>query len=162
MIKHAFLNNLKKQGRLELVAVSGEISESYQEKSANCLKSAKILEKNSLYENSISMSYYAMYNQLLALLFLCGIKCENHTGSILLLKLVFEKQELWEIRSEAKKERIDKQYYVTGKKDDATKETADELLKDAENFILEIKVAITKLSNDSIAQFRENIAGLKL
>ena len=69
-----FLNKLKKEGKLELVDPSEDICNSYLEKSANCLKSAKLLLQNNLYENSISMSYYAMYNLLLVLLFRTGVR----------------------------------------------------------------------------------------
>ena len=98
-----FLNKLKQEEKLELVEPSEDICNSYSEKSANCLKSAKLLLQNNLYENSISMSYYAMYNLLLALLFRAGIKCENHGGSILLLKLVFGKDDLYKLISDAKR-----------------------------------------------------------
>ena len=150
-----FLNKLKQEEKLELVEPSKEIQESYSEKSANCLKSAKLLLQNNLFENSIGMSYYAMYNLLLALLFRTGIKCENHGASILLLKLLFEENELFKLISDAKKERIDKQYYVTTEKDDITKEVAEELLNNAEDFVLKIKVVIKHLSNDSIDEIRE-------
>ena len=100
------------------------------------------------------MSYYAMYNLLLALLFRVGIKCENHGGSILLLKLLFDENELYKLISEAKKERIDKQYYVTTVKDEITKETAEELLNDAEDFVLRLKVIIKNGSNDFISEIR--------
>ena len=95
MKKNNFLNTLKTEEKLELVESSEEIYDSYLEKSANCLKSAKLLLQNNLYENSIGMSYYAMYNLLIALLFKIGIKCENHGGSILLLKLLFDKSTLY-------------------------------------------------------------------
>ena len=150
-----FLNKLKKEGKLELVEPSEDICNSYSEKSANCLKSAKLLLQNNLYENSIGQSYYAMYNLLLALLFRTGIKCENHGGSILLLKLLFGENDLYKLISDAKKERIDKQYYVTTEKDEITKEIAMELLSNAENFILKMKVVIKNLSNDSIDKLRE-------
>ena len=101
------------------------------------------------------MSYYAMYNLLLALLFRTGIKCENHGGSILLLKLLFEKDELYKLISDAKKERIDKQYYVTTEKDEITKDIADELLSNAEDFVLKMKVVISNLNIDSIDELRE-------
>ena len=150
-----FLNKLKKEEKLELVEPSEDICNSYSEKSANCLKSAKLLLQNNLYENSIGQSYYAMYNLLLALLFRTGIKCENHGGSILLLKLLFGENDLYKLISDAKKERIDKQYYVTTEKDEITKEIAMELLSNAENFILKMKVVIKNLSNDSIDKLRE-------
>ena len=113
-----FLNKLKKEEKLELVEPSEDICNSYSEKSVNCLRSAKLLLQNNLYENSIGMSYYAMYNLLLALLFRAGIKCENHGGSILLLKLLFEENDLYQLIFDAKKERIDKQYYVTTERDE--------------------------------------------
>ena len=150
-----FLNKLKKEEKLELVEPSEEIEESYSQKSADCLKSAKLLLQNNLFENSIGMSYYAMYNLLLALLFRVGIKCENHGGSILLLKLLFKENEFFKIISDAKKERIDKQYYVTTEKDDITKEVAEELFNNGEDFVLKIKVVINNLNNDSVDEIRE-------
>ena len=152
---NTFLNKLKKEGKLELVEPSEDICSSYSDKSANCLKSAKLLLQNNLYENSIGMSYYAMYNLLLALLFRAGIKCENHSASILLLKLLFGKDDLYNLISDAKKERIDKQYYVTTEKDEITKEIADELLNNAEDFVLKVKVVIKNLNNDFIEELRE-------
>lgn len=101
------------------------------------------------------MSYYAMYNLLVALLFRVGIKCENHGGSILLLKLLFDKNDLFKLISDAKKERIDKQYYVTTEKDEVTKESAQELLDNAEDFVIKIKLAIKNLNNDYIDEIRE-------
>ena len=158
-MKNTFLNKLKKEGKLELVEPSEEIQTSYTYKSENYLKSSKLLLQNNLYENSISMSYYAMYNLLIALLFKVGIKCENHNGSILLLKLLFS-DNLHEIISNVKKERIDKQYYVTTEKDDITKEIAEELLRDVQDFILKIKVMIMNLNNDKIEKTRKNFEKL--
>lgn len=155
-----FLNKLKKEEKLGLVEPSDDICNSYSEKSANCLKSAKLLLQNNLYENSIGMSYYAMYNQLLAPLFKVGIKCENHGGSILLLKLLFNENFLYKLISDAKKERIDKQYYVTTEKDEISKEIADELLKNAEDFALKMKLLIRDLNNDKIEELRKTFESI--
>jgi hypothetical protein len=43
-----------------------------------------------------------MYNSLTALLFRVGIKCENHAGSILLLKKLFKRIDLFNAISFAK------------------------------------------------------------
>src|SRR3990167_5851335 len=157
---NTFLNKLKKEGKLELVEPSEDICNSYSEKSATCLKSAKLLLHNNLYENSIGMSYYAMYNLLLALLFRAGIKCENHSASILLLKLLFGKDDLYNLISDAKKERIDKQYYVMTEKDEITKEIADELLNNAEDFVLKLKLVIKNLNNDSIDELMKKFEAI--
>lgn len=35
------------------------------------------------------MAYYSMYYMVLALLFATGIKCENHSGAIILLERLY-------------------------------------------------------------------------
>ncbi|MBW2989227.1 HEPN domain-containing protein [Candidatus Woesearchaeota archaeon] len=145
-----------KEEKLGLVEPSEDICSSYIGKSSDCLRSAKILFQNSLYENSVAMSYYAMYNLLLALLFRAGIKCENHSGSILLLKLLFDKVDLSNMISDGKKERIDRQYYITTKKDELTKGSAGGLLDCAESFVLDIRSLISNLDNESIEELRKS------
>ncbi len=81
-----FLARLRQEEKLSLIDPSENISNSYAEKSANCMKSARLLYENSLYENSVAMSYYTMYNILISLLYKVGIKSENHLGSILILR----------------------------------------------------------------------------
>jgi len=145
-----------KGGKIELVEPSVAISESYLEKSNNSLKSSKILLKNNLYENSISMSYYAMYNCLLALLFKIGIKSKNHSGSILLFKKLFRRFELFKILSFAKEERIDKQYYVTSKKNFAlTKKSASNMAKNAEVVTVQLKLILKNMNNENIQILRK-------
>ncbi|MCK4634358.1 MAG: HEPN domain-containing protein [Candidatus Aenigmarchaeota archaeon] len=161
MKKQSFLSKLKEDGKLELVEASEEICSSYLEKADNCLKSAKILLKNELYENSISMSYYAMYNSLTALLFKTGIKCENHSASILLLKKVFNKIDLFKKISSTKEERIDKQYYLTSKENlELTKESTKDMINEAENFLIQIKLFINKLCIEEIENIRKRFKSL--
>lgn len=155
-----FLNKLKKDGKLELADPSDEICNSYLEKAENCLASAKLLLDNDLYENSVSMSYYAMYDSLLAFLFKTGIKSENHSASILLLKLLFNQQRLFKIISGAKEERIDSQYYVATENFDLTKESAKELFIGAEKFILEIKLLIKNIPNNQVNNLKEKFNDL--
>lgn len=152
-----FLIKLKKEDRLEIVEPSDEICESYFEKSVNCMKSAKILLENNLYENSISMAYYAMYNALTALLFKAGIKCENHNGSILILGRFFGRSDLFKIISSAKKERIDNQYYLDSKDASLTKESAAKMISAAENFAVRLKLLAKSLKNDEIKKITDKI-----
>lgn len=154
MKKNNFLSKLNKEKKLELVDSSQEICESYLQKADNCFSSAKLLFNNELYENSVTMSYYSMYNSVIALLFKTGVKCENHAGLILLLKLLFDKKDLFNLISDAKKERIDKQYYVAEL--DLTKESTEETLRNAEIFLVKIKLIIKELSNEEIGKLRVN------
>ncbi|MBU0530052.1 MAG: HEPN domain-containing protein [Nanoarchaeota archaeon] len=156
MKKQGFLRNLEDEGKLELVDPSEDICRSYMEKSDNCMKSAKILLENELYENSVSMSYYAMYNSLTALLFGVGIKCENHTGSMLLLNRLFRRTDLFRIISSAKKERIDKQYYVSSKDNGKLEaSSAREMTTDAEDFVLKIRLISRNLNQEDIEDIRQ-------
>ena len=156
MRKPSFLSKLKKEGKLEHVEPSEEICKSYTDKADNCLKSAKLLLEHDLYENSVSMSYYAMYNLLTALFFKIGIKCESHAGSIILFKKMFGKADLFKIISFAKEERIDKQYYVTSEKNFIlTKESAEDMVRKAEDFLVKMKLEIAELRNEQIESLRE-------
>ena len=84
-----FLIRLKNEEKLSLIEPSEEIKESYFEKSESNLSSAKILLKNDKFEEAVALTYYSMYNLVIALLFKVGIKSENHTASIILLDELF-------------------------------------------------------------------------
>lgn len=154
MKKSNFLIKLKKQGKLELVSPSDDICNSYIKKAEDSLKSARVLLQNNLYENSVSMSYYTMYHSLTALLFKVGIKCENHSGSIILFKKLFGRMDLYKTIRFAKKERVDKQYYVDFI---LTKESAIDLIKKAEDFLVKIKLTIKNIRNEDISNLRERL-----
>ncbi len=160
MKKQSFLVKLKREGKLELVEPSEEICKSYLEKANNCFKSAKLLLQNNLYENSISMSYYAMYNPLIALLFKIGIKCENHSASIILFKRLFNRIDLFKTISFAKEERVDKQYYIASKQDVLTKRSAQEMYTKAENFIIKMKLLINNLNIEEIEKIRNRFVSI--
>jgi uncharacterized protein (UPF0332 family) len=150
MIKLSFLAKLKKEGKLSLVEPSNEIKQSYIQKSESNLFSAKILVNNNKLEEAVALAYYSMYHFLTALLFKTGIKSENHTASIILLKELFgiENKEI----SFAKKERLDKQYYVDFK---ITKDEVLDAINNAEIFNGIMNDFISKITNEQIKKARE-------
>ena len=156
-----FLKKLKRKGVIELVESSEEMKSSYLIKADNCLKSAKILFQSQLYENSISEAYYCMYNSLLSLLFKIGIKSENHSASIILFDKLFGNKEMVKIISWAKGERIDKQYYVeTQQIVKVTKESCNEMILKAEDFLVKMKLLINELNNEKIGSARDSFVEL--
>ena len=156
-----FLSKLKKERKLELVEISEEICTSYEKKSKDCLKASRVLLKENLCENSIGEAYYAMYNILQSLYYMCGIKCENHTAASLLLDKVFNLDIEYKTFLEAKKDRIDSQYYITPKQSKpATKESAQTLISTANNFILKISEFKTKLKLSEIEEIRKKFQKL--
>jgi uncharacterized protein (UPF0332 family) len=157
MKKQDFLSKLKIEGKLELVPPSDDIKESYLEKSANSLKASRLLLKSNLLEEATSMAYYAMYHALLALMFKCGIKCENHTGNILLPKSFFGEVALYEVISYAKKERVDKQYYTDF---EVVIDDVEKLIVKSQDFATNVKVIIESLTSERIGTVRTKYESL--
>jgi uncharacterized protein (UPF0332 family) len=146
-----FLKNLKRKKIIQLVEQSEEMKSSYLIKAENCLKSSKLLYQNQLYENSTSEAYYCMYNSLLSLLFRVGIKSENHSASITLLDILFKRKDMAKVLFWSKGERIDKQYYVeTQQIVKVTKESCNDMILKAEDFLVKMKLFISETGNEEI------------
>jgi len=150
-----FLNKLFLQGKLMLVESSEEIKKSYFEKFESNLISSKILFKENRLEGAVALTYFSMYNLVLALLFGVGIKCENHSAGIILLKNVFELDN--NLLIEAKKERIDKKYYTDFS---IVKEEVIQGIFSAENFNRNLKAFILQLNNQKITFYRDKFREL--
>ena len=153
MKTNPFLKKLFKQKVIALVEPSEAIKEGYIKKSESYLDSAKILLVQGKFEESVSMSYYSMYYMLLAALFKSGIKSENHAGSIILLKEIFDFPN--DKIQFAKKERVDKQYYIDFS---ILEKDAEELIKLAELFNSELLDFISKITNDKVKKFRNKLS----
>lgn len=150
-----FLVKLAKVGKLILVEPSNNVKESYLEKSESNLISSKILLKNDRLEESVSFTYYSMYNLVLALLFGTGIKCENHSAAAILLKEVFGLDN--SLLIQAKEERIDKQYYTNFH---ITKKEVEEGIASAESFNRDLRAFILSLNNQKINDYRNKSRSL--
>lgn len=147
-----FLAKIRKDGKLQLVGPSDEIRKSYFGKSESNLISAKILLKNGRLEESVALAYYSMYHAASALLFRTGIKCENHAAVIIILKEVYgiDNSDI----SFAKKERVDKQYYVDFR---VTEGEVGDLIRKAEKFNSMLIDSVSRLTNSGIAEYREKL-----
>lgn len=145
-----FLKKIKKEGKLELVEPSEEVKQSYILKSESNLISAKILLESDRLEESVGLAYYSMYHLLTALLFKVGIKSENHSVSIILLKELFSQDNAKILN--AKTERLDKQYYIDFI---ITKSDVQDTIKKAEMFNAELIDFISKLNLEDIKNYRK-------
>lgn len=151
----SFLARLEKEGKLQFVQPNKDLKEGYIQRAKESLSSAKSLYKIGNLKDAVALSYYAMYHSLLALLFYVGIKSENHTASILILKEVLGLENNTIAR--AKAERIDKQYYVDFK---VEKEEVSESIRNAEEFLNTITDFTAKLKNAEIDQCRKRLMGM--
>ena len=150
MKKINFLIRLKEEEKLFIIDPSEEVKESYIKKSASSLKSVEILLGNGQIEDAVPMAYYSMYNMLTAILYKVGIKCENHSASIIILKELFGIENSKIIF--AKKERVDKQYYVDFK---ITKEEVENMINSAEQFNSMLYNFSDKLTTKEALEYRK-------
>ena len=95
MKKINFLIKLKKEGKINLMASSEEVKESYLKDSESYFISSKMLFKDNRLKESTQLIYFSVYYSILALLFKVGVKSENHLGSIILLKELFSLDNLF-------------------------------------------------------------------
>jgi len=161
MKKLNFLDKLKEDGNLKLVEPSNEISKSFLVKSENCIRVAKLAYNEDIYENSVSEAYFSIYNVVTALFYKCGIKCENHSAAVILIKKLFNLNDLYLIFSEFKKDRIDNQYYTPIlAQESITKERCNERLKTSQMFNLEIRTYMEKLTQEEINIIRKEFQDL--
>mgnify|MGYP000025295267 CR=1 FL=1 len=119
------------------------------------MESSKLLFDNNKLEESIGLTYYSMYHMLTALLRKIGIKCENHTGSIILMKEIFnlDNSDI----SKVKKERIDKQYYSDF---EITKDEIINSIKNAEIFNEMMFDFISRINNENIEVYKNKFKKL--
>ena len=161
MKKSNFLNKLKGECSLKLVETSEEIAASYLIKTDKCIKVAELAYRAEIYENAVSEAYYSIYNSVLSLFFKCGLKCENHSGAVILVKELFNLPELYSIFSEFKKDRIDNQYYIPiNGTEPITKEKCAERIRTAKDFNLRIWTYSNNLKNQEIEEIRKKFEEL--
>lgn len=151
----AFLRKLHRQETLKIEPPNDTVSASYLQKSSRSLQSAKILTRAGNLEDAIALSYYAMYHALTALLFKAGVRCENHGGAIMLLRLLFDMDNT--LIAKAKAERIDRQYYVDFS---TTHEQTREAIGTAEDFIALIHDRLASMSSGETERLNERMRSL--
>lgn len=155
MKKQEFLSELIRKRKLIEVEPSEDIKNSYMKKSESSLISAKILLENNRLEESVSLAYYSMYHAVTALFFRVGIKCENHSATIILLKNIFEIDN--NPISFAKSERVDKQYYTNF---EINKKEVEETIKIAEDFNSDLADFLARLKNEEIHYYLNKFKSL--
>ncbi len=150
MKKISFLHKLNREEKLQVIEPNEDVKTAYLQKSGKSLSSAKALIEIENFEDSMAMAYYAMYHSLLALFFKVGIKCENHTAALILLKEVFAIDNT--TISKAKSDRVDKQYYIDFS---VTKDQTRESIIIAETFVASLKDFIDKLTNEKVKDYHD-------
>lgn len=143
-----FLIKLKKQGKIELVEPNEEIKNSYLNDSDSYLISSKILLDKDKIKESTQLSYFSIYYSILALLSKIGVKCENHLGSILLLKEIFDIDNSFALMFQ--KKRVETYYPHF----ELEKQNLSDLIGEAEFFRKNIFDFLSKINSEKIKNYR--------
>lgn len=114
------------------------------EQAEESLEAARVLLNNVKYRPSVSRSYYAMFYGVLALLSYGDYSVSKHSGAISLFDREFVKKDLldknfsrWLHEAFDLRQRVDYREMFT-----VTTERAEEVLRNAEKFIPEVKKLI--------------------
>ena len=137
---------------LKIVEPNDRLSKSYLEQAkSSLLRAKKDFEDKDLLWTTVAM-YYAEYYALYSFLQRIGVKCENHSCSILAVGILLG-EEKTKIINEHKDKRIDAQYYMKVDQENKVKV----MLIESQNFISSFDEIVSNLSEGEIREYREEI-----
>lgn len=128
------------------------LSIAYLKKAQLSLKSMQLNYQAEIYDWAMDAAYYARYHAVYALFQKCGITCEIHDCSLMLLRFLFATQlddTLFTEIEKAKEQRI-KLVYYTDKL--VPKEEIEQNINSAANFVLTIEQFISSLTAQTIIE----------
>ena len=138
---------------LKIAESNERLSKSYLEQAkSSLLRAEKDLNDKDLLWSTVAI-YYAEYYALYSFLQRIGVKCENHTCSILAVTLLLGKNKT-KIINNHKDKRIDAQYYM--KVDQESKVRM--MLQEAKIFVANFDEAVSNLTESEIKSYRETIS----
>ena len=138
---------------LKIVEPNERLSKSYLEQSKSSLHRAeKDLNDKDLLWATVAI-YYAEYYALYSFLQRIGVKCENHTCSILAVTLLLGNDKTKTI-NEHKDKRIDAQYYI--KVDQEIRIRA--MLQEAKTFVSNFDEIVSNLTENEVKNYREIVS----
>ncbi|MGD9275642.1 MAG: HEPN domain-containing protein [Candidatus Pacearchaeota archaeon] len=137
---------------LKIVEPNERLSKSYLDNAKSSLLRAKrnFEEKDFLW-TTVAI-YYSEYYALYSFLQKIGIKCENHSCSILAVSILLGEGKI-KIINEHKEKRIDAQYYMKVGQEPKIKI----MLKEAQDFISMFDELISNLSEKEIKNYRKKL-----
>jgi len=138
---------------LRIVEPNERLSKSYLEQAkSSLLRAEKDLNDKDFLWATVAI-YYSEYYALYSFLQKIGIKCENHTCSILAVTLILGEEKTNTI-NEHKGKRLDAQYYM--KVDQKDKIIG--MLKEAKIFVSQFDNIVSTLTEEEIKTYREIIS----
>ncbi len=140
----------KLKGGLKILEPNDRLAKSYLEQAkSSLLKAEKDLDDKDFLWSTVAI-YYAEYYSLYSFLQKIGVKCENHSCSILTVGLLLGEKLIKTINSH-KEKRIDAQYYMKTEQEEKIKE----MLKEAKIFVSNFDEIVSNLNEKEIKDYRK-------
>lgn len=141
---------------LRMAEPNERLSKSYLEQAKSSLNRAeKNFEDKDLLWATVAV-YYAEYYALYSFLQKIGLKCENHSCSILAVEFLLGKEKTKTI-NEHKEKRIDAQYYMKV----GQEKQVEAMLQEAKIFISMFDGLVSNLTESEVSEYREKVERLK-
>jgi len=138
---------------LKIVEPNERLSKSYLEQAkSSLLRAKKDFEDKDMLWATVTI-YYAEYYAPYSFLQRIGIKCENHSCSIIAVEILLGEYKI-KIINEHKDKRIDAQYYMKVDQENKIKT----MLTEAQNFISNFDELVSNLSDKEIKEYRDKIS----
>ena len=135
---------------LKIVEPNERLSRSYLEQAkSSLLRAEKDFNDNDLLWATVTI-YYAEYYALYSFLQRIGVKCENHTCSILTVTLLLGEDKTKTINNH-KDKRIDAQYYMKVEQESKVKA----MLQEAKIFISIFDELLSNINEENISSYRK-------
>ena len=135
---------------LRIVEPNERLSKSYLEQAkSSLLRAEKDFNDNDLLWATVTI-YYAEYYALYSFLQRIGVKCENHTCSILTVTLLLGEDKTKTINNH-KDKRIDAQYYMKVEQESKVKA----MLQEAKIFISIFDELLSNINEENISSYRK-------
>jgi uncharacterized protein (UPF0332 family) len=156
MLNKRFKWCFKLKEGIKIVEPNERLCKSYLEQAkSSLLKAEKDFHDKDLLWATVAI-YYSEYYALYSFLQKIGIKCENHSCSILVVGALLGEEKTKTI-NEHKDKRIDAQYYM--KIDQEPK--VNLMIKEAKRFVAYFDELVSNLSENEIKDYRKVIENMK-
>ena len=143
----------KIKGGLKFIEPNERLSNSYlKQAKSSLLRANKDFQDKDLLWTTVTI-YYAEYYALYSFLQKIGIKCENHTCSILVVEKLLGEDKI-KIINKHKDKRIDAQYYIKVDQENKVKI----MLTEAQTFISYFDELVSNISDLEIKEYRIKIS----
>lgn len=150
----------KQKKGITLIQPNENLCAAYLKKAETSLKSMQLNYQEKIYDWAVDAAYYARYQAVYGFYQKCGIACEIHDCSILLLRFLFSElfhESLFRELEKAKEQRINLVYYTNRL---VPEEEIKKNIASASEFVLKIEEVILNIQSGKIQEIRQQLKEL--